>query len=202
MGKFYLLCLSLLTGTVYAQSFHCLYHPKPSFTDPEPELTRYDNCGTLSGDNTLQFTQYHLDNISYGGPHQLACIHVFTGKSLNTWYYRNSGGAIIETVGLDNGCDYFVHGVARSIVNGKTRFFDPQLNIVLETPYLNASPFYDGLASVCYGGNTVRDGEHRFLENATCAYITTSGDLATDFMPQNMLPSRSELGIPCEDLCN
>lgn len=201
MEKFCFLFLLLLAGTVSAQPFHCRYHPKPSLTVPDPELMSFKNCGTITEDNTPQFTQYHLDNIIYGGPHNLACIYVYNDESYRAWFYRNSRGAMIKTISVDNGCDYFVHGLARSVVDGQTRFFDQQLTVVLKTPYHHVSPFYDGLASTCYGGKKVMKGEYQFLEDATCAYITTSGDLATDFMPQDMLPGREELGIPCVDLC-
>ena len=182
--------MSCLGGEV----FSCMYQPKVSDTIPEPELTSFEDCGVISESGELMFTSKHLNQISYDGEGNLACIYTRTTNT-SSIYYMNAESKIIETINFDNGCDYFESGLARTRINGKMAYFNNKLEVVLITEYEIASPFYDGIASICEGGQYVQDGEHSFLENAECAYLGLDGKILIDFMPQNKLPDRNDLII-------
>jgi hypothetical protein len=185
-----------MNGAAATQLFDCMYSPRESSEDPEPEITTYENCGTVSDAGSLLFDNFHLANM----PNR-TCIFIKAKGPLGGWYYRHSE-KMLQIIEVDNGCDYFVHGLVRSKVNGNFWFFNESLDVVLRTDFSHASPFYDGLAMVCREGKYVKHGEYDFLEDATCSYINTSGELIVDFLPQDKLPSREELGVPCVDLCN
>jgi hypothetical protein len=172
--------------------FSCAYEPKKSEAFPIPELTSFDNCGTVDRSGKMIFAPEHLKQVGYEGKGNLACIYVKSSRGASV-YYVNSKDKSIETVYFDNGCDYFESGLARTKIDGRIAYFNRNLEIVLVTPYESASPFYDGLATACRGGKYVRRGEHTFLSDAECAYFGLDGKIVVGFMPQNKLPNRAVL---------
>lgn len=188
----YFLPVFLLPACTGDNQFSCMYQPVQNEKFPQPELTSFDSCGTVSDSGKLIFDDEHLNQIEYGGKGNLACIYT-RSKNRMAVFYMKSNGDHIETVYLDNGCDYFESGLARTRIDGKLAYFDRDLKIILTTEYESASPFYQRIASTCRGGEYVQHGEHSILQNAECAYFGLDGKVLVDFMPQDKLPHRETI---------
>lgn len=80
----------------------------------------------------------------------------------NGWSIINKKGEIVFTPMIfDNGPDYFEEGVARFLENSKVGFFSSRGEKVIPAKYDFATPFKDGLSSVCIGCAQVPLDEER-----------------------------------------
>jgi len=84
-------------------------------------------------------------------------------------------GTVRETLNFDNGPDYFVEGLARTVEGGKIGFMDAQLELRIAPQWDFAFPFEDGVAAVCNGCKDVPYGEHRAVVGGKWGYIDTHG---------------------------
>lgn len=77
----------------------------------------------------------------------------------------------------DNGPDYFVEGLARTIRDGKVGFVDEQLELVVAREWDFAFPFEGGVSRVCTGCTTQRheDDEHSEVVGGRWGYIDRQG---------------------------
>ena len=78
---------------------------------------------------------------------------------------------------FDNGPDYFVEGLARTIRDGKVGFVDDRLELVVPRRWDFAFPFEKGLARVCSGCSIERDeaDSHGSLSGGAWGMIDRAG---------------------------
>jgi hypothetical protein len=133
----------------------CDYLPAASEADPEPEPGPFPGCCCILADGSLQVQPRHLHSMLYD-EQGLATLHVpdigvayVTRDGTTAWMYP-----------FDNGADYFVEGLARTVKGSKIGFVDPSLDTVIEPVWDFAFPFEDGLAIVCEGCRPVPTSEH------------------------------------------
>ena len=156
-----------------AEQIHqCAYTPVKSPENPDPELTPFADCGEISAEGTLALTKEHSNNINFGHD-GLACIYINRGRT----FYVHKNGRSAEAQYFDNGCDYFVEGLARGRVDNKIVFLNKKLEVVIRTRFDSASPFANGYAAVCNGGQEEKIGEHVVMRGGKCGYINRQGEL-------------------------
>ena len=73
--------------------------------------------------------------------------------------YVNAAGVVVPVLRFDNGPDYFVEGLARTVQNGKVGFVDESLRVVIAPAWDFAFPFENGAALVCEGCTRRRVGD-------------------------------------------
>lgn len=93
------------------------------------------------------------------------------------FFYVNRNRTARATVSFDNGPDYFSDGLARTVRNGKTGYFDKTLKIVIEPQFDFGFPFDHGVAIVCNGCVGKRDGEHEIMTGGKWGAIDRTGML-------------------------
>ena len=95
----------------------------------------------------------------------------------NGWSIINKKDEIVFTPMLfDNGPDYFEEGLARFVENGKVGFFSSRGAKAVPAKYDFATPFKDGLASVCIGCAQVPLDEERMkIDGGKWGMIDKSG---------------------------
>lgn len=81
------------------------------------------------------------------GPEGLGSI-VVNGRGL---YFVTRQGKTAPAFPFDNGPDYFVEGLARTVKDGKVGFVDNRLDSVVAPVWDFAAPFDHGVAAVCTG---------------------------------------------------
>lgn len=174
MKLYHLIALALILVTNSPYAAECIYVPKQSPNNPHPELSPQGKCGQLiNRRDTLQLDKNHFNNL-YFAPNGLASI----------WYdgaifYVSKKGKVARTHFYDNGADYFVEGVARTISNNKFGYIDEQLNIVIKPEYDFAFPFKNGTAVVCNGCQPESDGEHTIVVGGKWGVINRDGKVVT-----------------------
>jgi len=104
------------------------------------------------------------------------------------FYYFNKSGKTVRVITYDNGPDYFVEGLARTIKNGRIGFFDKSLNIVIKPQYDFAFPIKNGISIVCNGCRVVREGEYSQVQGGKWGAINKKGEVV-----HNINTSRKEL---------
>jgi hypothetical protein len=99
---------------------------------------------------------------------------VFVGRQL---LFVNRHGVTAPALLFDNGADYFVEGLARTVRAGKIGFVDIALREVIAPVWDFAFPFNHGVAKVCSGCRLVsRPGdEHREVVGGKWGYIDRAG---------------------------
>ena len=90
-------------------------------------------------------------------------------------YFVNRNGKTAQAFRFDNGADYVVEGLARSVKNGKIGFVNTKLEQVVPPVWDFASPFEHGVARVCLGCTTASDGEHATTTGGKWGYIDKRG---------------------------
>ncbi len=166
--RYIILLILILVGACTKTPVECMYPSKNL-----RELTHQGVCGYIDRKNTLHISTDHIQKILFD-TNELQCIYLQDGRV----FYVNSGGKTIETPMVDNGCDYFSQGLARTFINEKIAFFDPSLTIVFRTDFDYADPFFGGYALVCHGPMTEQIvGEHKMFESDKCGLIDTKGTL-------------------------
>jgi len=89
-------------------------------------------------------------------------------------YLAPDGRARISNYPYDNRCQPFRNGVAISYVRGKAVFFDTNLDVVRQTNYELANPFYKHLAKVCLiSPEKIYQGEKFKWVGGQCGFIDT-----------------------------
>ena len=168
----------------------CVYLPMKSAKHPFPELQSFESCGGIGENNHLRMHQTHLDQMHFDAD-GLACVYV--PKPRVRVYYVRKDGRSRETLYVDNGCDSFSDGLARTKIDGKAAFINKQLDIEISTPYTAASPFDAGYAAVCNGGHSEKRGEHILMRGGTCGYINRAGILVVplQYSRESLPPGRS-----------
>jgi len=93
-------------------------------------------------------------------------------------YHFSSQGKTAPALNFDNGADYVVEGLTRTLQNGKVGFVNTQLDQVVAPVWDFAFPFEHGVAVVCMGcvSNPVSPGdEHRTMTGGKWGYIDKRG---------------------------
>jgi pimeloyl-ACP methyl ester carboxylesterase len=148
----------------------CAYWPAPSRSEPEPELAPFAASCCVGADGTLRLQPQHLSRIAFDQD-GLATIYV---PEHGVAYARRDG----KTAWMhrfDNGADYFVEGLARTVQGAKIGFVDKNLDTVISPAWDFALPFEDGLAMVCVGCRFEPVGEHSEVVGGRWGYIDRSG---------------------------
>jgi hypothetical protein len=91
--------------------------------------------------------------------------------------YLISSGKTAPALRFDNGADYFVEGLARTVRGGKVGFVDHSLNEVIAPRWDFAFPFQSGFAVVCTGCREQAAGEHREVVGGEWGYIDSHGEV-------------------------
>ncbi len=92
-------------------------------------------------------------------------------------YIDRKGDVVIRPFVFDNGPDYFREDVARYTEGGKFGFFDRWGRVVIGARFDFAAPFREGLAAVCAGCKSVRQGEHTVTRGGKWGFIDHTGRL-------------------------
>lgn len=90
-------------------------------------------------------------------------------------YFALPSGRTAPAFAFDNGLDYFVEGLARSVSDGKFGFVDQKLELVIPRTWDFAFPFENGVARVCEGCTISDDGEHGEVTGGTWSTIDRAG---------------------------
>jgi hypothetical protein len=118
----------------------------------------------------------YFEHNSYDGkPTGLSCLTFRLSDGTGGFgYLAPDGRARISNYPYDNRCQPFRNGVAISYVRGKAAFFDTDLNVVRQTNYELAGPFYKHLAKVCLiAPEKIQQGEKFKWVGGQCGYIDT-----------------------------
>lgn len=137
---------------------------------PTAELKRHAGCASVVG-ASVRISTEHLARMSYTSS-GLASAFID-----GHWYYVKSNGDLLQVVTLDNGADYFVEGLTRSLVRGKVAYFDTKFHQVIAPKYDWGWPFEAGRALVCVGcavGKPDPDG-HGSIDGGKWGFIDKNG---------------------------
>jgi len=154
----------------------CIYVPKQTIENPYPELSPQGICGQLITQDTFQLEKSHFNKL-YFSKNGLASF--FYEGSM---FYVSKAGKVVRTYFFDNGADYFVEGVARTILNNKFGYIDEQLNVVIKPEYDFVFPFKNGIAVVCNGCRFELSGEHNKIAGGKWGVINKSGKIVIPIM--------------------
>ena len=148
-------------------------------------MSTQGQCGQLIDQDTFQLNKSHLNNL-YFSKNGLASV-IYEGAI----FYVSKTGEVVRTHFYDNGADYFVEGVARTILDGKFGYIDQQLNIVIMPEYDFAFPFINGMAIVCNDCRSESDGEHKVMVGGRWGVINKVGMviLPLNFSKKELLES-------------
>ena len=89
-------------------------------------------------------------------------------------YFVNRAGNTAPALKFDNGPDYFVEGLARTVKDGKIGFVNTALEPVVAPVWDFAFPFSNGVAAVC-NGCMAAGGEHQMVTGGKWGYIDKRG---------------------------
>jgi len=90
-------------------------------------------------------------------------------------YFVNRKGKTVPAFKFDNSADDFAEGFARTVARGKVGFVNADLDIVIAPGWDFASPFKNGIATVCSACKEVGDGEHTWMTGGKWGYINKRG---------------------------
>ena len=96
----------------------------------------------------------------------------------DTLHYLNASGRAVPVLPFDNGADYFVEGLARTLQGGKVGFVNENLSVVIPPQWDFAFPFENGMAVVCNNctSRPVGDG-HREVVGGRWGAIDAQGQV-------------------------
>jgi hypothetical protein len=144
-----------------ADRVSCEFHP--------PGETPVENCAVRNPDGSLTVNSEVLVEAPFGDDGLAAVwidrhLHFVsrTGKTARAFYF-------------DNGADYFVEGLARTIRDGKMGFVNSELVEVVAPQWDFAEPFAGGFARVCVGCLEQREGEHSVIVGGEWGVIDRTG---------------------------
>jgi hypothetical protein len=149
------------TSRVQSRPIDCHFFP-----EGEPAA-----CEQTS-DGSIVLAAKSLASASFG-PEGLSSIIVN-----NDLYFVNRHGKTAPALHFDNGPDYVVEGLARTVKDGKVGFVNPQLDQVVAPVWDFAFPFQSGVAMVCMGcvSTPVSPGdEHTVRKGGKWGYIDKRG---------------------------
>ena len=149
----------------------CIYTAEKSHDNPYPESSPQGECGKLLDDDNFQIYQSHLDRLLFSAD---GLAPVFVGEKA---FYVTKAGTSARVHYFDNGADYFVEGLTRTISKGKYGFMDEKLNVVIKPVYDFVFPFEKGLAVVCNGCIFLPDGEHTMVSGGKWGAINKKGEI-------------------------
>jgi WG containing repeat len=88
-----------------------------------------------------------------------------------------ASGKTAPALPFDNGPDYFVEGLARTVRDGKVGFVNEALDVVVPREWDFAFPFEDGFARVCTGCSIEHHGteEHGEVRGGAWGWIDRQG---------------------------
>jgi hypothetical protein len=93
------------------------------------------------------------------------------------WTYIDpSGTVLIRPLTVDNGPDYFSHGLTRFSDGARIGFVDMQGDTVIEPRFDFVQPFSEGLAAFCVDCSLRTVDEHRQVEGGLWGYVDTTGE--------------------------
>jgi len=133
-------------------------------------------CAEVDAKDQITFHSAFLQQLTRSPSHGPHCVQVKRGSSW-TPYYVLANGQNRPTLSLDNGCDDFAEGLARTPVAGRIGFMNESLTIVVEPKYEWAFPFDQGKARVCNQISWVQDGESKSMASGSCGSINKTGEL-------------------------
>ena len=143
----------------------------------------HTSCGYSDAEGVLHIsaeTMQHFDSEEFKSgrdgwyPKGLSCLPLsLSNGSTGLAYIAQDGRGRLSNF-PNHGCQPFRNDVAISYVDGKAVFFDDKLNVVEQTDYVLADPFYKHLAKVC-SQLPEKDyfGEHFEWKGGKCGYIDT-----------------------------
>lgn len=122
-------------------------------------LMKHTECGHPDGDGVLYISPDTMQYFTPSGfnsgrddwhPKGLNCLPLsLSNGSKGFAYIAADGRARLSNWPYDNDCQPFRNDVAISYVDGKAVFFDANLNVVKQTDFVLADPFYKDIAKVC-----------------------------------------------------
>jgi hypothetical protein len=122
----------------------------------------------LASDGEVRVPRQLLAHAEFG-PEGISAILV--GEKI---YFVNRAGKTAPALKFDNGPDYFVEGLARTVKGGKVGFVNTALETVVAPVWDFAFPFSNGVALVC-SGCTAAGGEHQSMKGGKWGYIDKGG---------------------------
>ena len=164
-------CLVVLLAVTAcpALAADCLY---PDRRD-SGSLTRHADCGEPAADGQFLLSRKHLKRLDFDRD-GLVCVYAGS----NTYYFRRDGHSR-RILSYDNGCDYFVDGLARAYAENEMVYVDKALNVALRPSFEWLGIFEYGHAVVCNGPFETerRDDEHPISRGGQCGLIDRRGRL-------------------------
>jgi hypothetical protein len=127
----------------------------------------------LTSDGNIVVAKHSLADIAFGSE-GLGSI-VVDNRGL---YFVTHEGKTTPALNFDNGPDYVVEGLARTVKNGKVGFINTELDPVVAPIWDFAFPFEHGVAVVCTGcvSTPASPGdEHRSVTEGKWGYIDKHG---------------------------
>jgi len=105
-------------------------------------------------------------------------------------YFNRCGRAVIRNVAMmDNGADYFQHGIVRVVRDGKWGLANQQGKLIVPLRFDGILPAADNQRrwAACTGCKTVTDawGEHSWFEGGTWFWIDTQGRVTEQIRPKH-----------------
>lgn len=92
-------------------------------------------------------------------------------------YIDKQGNDLIRPYVIDNGPDYFSHGLARYKSHNKIGYFNEKGEIEIEAQFDFVRSFADSLAAVCKGCNLIQKGEYTDVSGGKWGFINLQGEL-------------------------
>lgn len=129
----------------------------------------------LARDGNIIVSKQSLRDMDFG-PEGLGSI-VVDNRGL---YFVTRKGKTTAALTFDNGPDYVVEGLARTVKNGKIGFINIELDPVVAPSWDFAFPFEHGVAMVCTGCVSTPaspGGEHRTMTGGKWGYIDKRGEV-------------------------
>lgn len=124
----------------------------------------------IRSDGAMSVARVSLPHLSFDD-NGLATV-VVQGHDL---YFVTRQGKAAPAFPFDNGPDYFVEGLARTVGNRKIGFVNRQLDTVISPAWDFAAPFDHGVAAVCAGCTPKSDGEHSSMAGGKWGYVDKHG---------------------------
>ena len=105
-------------------------------------------------------------------------------------FFVTRAGRTASAFPFDNGADYFVEGLARTVRNREVGFVNPQLDVVIAPAWDFAAPFENGYAAVCNGcvkTSLTPGDEHSAMRGGKWGYIDKKGALVVALTDERAL---------------
>jgi len=164
-----LLALGIFTAGNALYAAECIYVPKATPENPDPELSPQGQCGVLIDRDTFKLNNNTIGKLDFSDRGLASIIY---GDRI---FYVSKQGKVARTIFFDNGADYFVEGMARTMANGKIGYIDDKLDVVIRPQYDFAFPFNNGVAIVCNACKSELVGEHRVVTGGQWGVINKAG---------------------------